>query len=68
MILDFSLEVKKDNGYQMNGNVTLKDVQPVVSDNIDIMLEKLDQAQNAKAFAARLTNKPETSMLSIPER
>ena len=52
----------------MNGNVTLKDVQPVVFDNIDIMLEKLDQAQNAKAFAARLTNKPETSMLSIPER
>ena len=52
----------------MNEKIMLKDVQPVVFDNIDIRLEKLDQAQNAKAFAARLTNKPETSMLSIPER
>ena len=32
----------------MSGNATLKDVQPVVFDNIDIMLEELDQAQNAK--------------------
>ena len=32
----------------MSGDVTLKDVQPVVFDNIDIMLEELDQAQNAK--------------------
>ena len=30
-----SLEVKENNGYQMNGNVTLKDVQPVVFDNND---------------------------------
>ena len=32
----------------MSGNVTLKDVQLDVFDNIDIMLEELDQAQNAK--------------------
>ena len=43
--------VKKNYGYQMNGNTTLKDVQPIIFENIDVMLEELDQAQTAKAFA-----------------
>ena len=58
------LEVKKDNGYQINGNVTLTDVQSVAFDNIDIRSEELDQTQNAKAFAARFTDEPANRWLS----
>ena len=43
--------VKKNYGYQMTGNTTLKDVQPVIFENIDVMLEELDQVQTTKAFA-----------------
>ena len=57
------LKVKKNYGHQMTGNVTLKDVQPVVFDNIDNMLEELDQVQNAKVFAAQLND--ETSINAI---
>ena len=47
------LKVKKNYGHQMTGNVTLKDVQPVIFENIDNMLEELDHSQNAKMFAAQ---------------
>ena len=43
--------VKKNYGYQMTGNTTLRDVQPVIFENIDAMLEELDQVQTSKAFA-----------------
>ena len=44
-------KVKKNYGYQMTGNTTLKDVQPVIFENVEAMLEELDQAQTAKSFA-----------------
>ena len=43
-------KVKKNYGHQMTGNVTLKDIQPVVFENISAMLEELDQAQVTKSF------------------
>lgn len=44
-------KVKKNYGHQMTGNVTLKDIQPVIFDNISSMLEELEQSQTVKAFA-----------------
>ena len=46
-------KVRKDYGHQMTGDVTLKDVQPVIFEHIDSMLEDLDQNQAAKAFASQ---------------
>ena len=46
-------KVKKNYGHQMTGNVTLKDIQPVVFENISAMLEELDQAQVTKSFSAQ---------------
>ena len=48
-------KVKKNYGHQMTGDVTLKDIQPVVFENIEGMLEELDQASSTKAFAAQTT-------------
>ena len=45
-------KVKKNYGHQMTGNVTLKDIQPVIFENIPLMLEELEQNQTVKAFAA----------------
>ena len=45
-------KVKKNYGHQMHGDVTLKDIQPVVFENITNMLEELDQLQAVKAFAS----------------
>ena len=36
-------KVKKDYGHQMTGDTTLKDLQPVIFDNIPNMLEDLEQ-------------------------
>ena len=44
-------KVKKNYGHQMTGDVTLKDIQPVIFENISSMLDELDD-QNAKAFAS----------------
>ena len=44
-------KVKKNYGYQMTGNMTLRDIQPVVFENIDLMIEELDQIQANKAFS-----------------
>ena len=49
-------KVKKNYGYQMSGDVTLKDLQPVIFENIPLLIEELDQAQIAKAFAAQTLN------------
>ena len=46
-------KVKKNYGHQMTGDVTLKDIQPVVFENIPGMIDELDQAQTAKAFAVQ---------------
>ena len=56
--------VKKNYGYQITGNTTLKDVQPVIFENIDAMLEELDQAQTSKAFALQSLN-DETSLNAV---
>ena len=47
------LKVKKNYGHQMTGDVTLKDVQPVIFENIDNMIEELDSSQSAKMFATQ---------------
>ena len=49
-------KVKANYGYQMTGDTTLKDIQPVVFENIPLMLDELDQAQTAKAFAVQSLN------------
>ena len=49
-------KVKRDYGHQMTGNITLKDVQPVIFENITTMLEDLDQSQTTKAFAAQVVD------------
>ena len=40
----------------MMGNVTLKDIQNVVFENIDLMLEELDMADSTKALASSANN------------
>ena len=46
------LRVKKNYAHQMNGDVTLKDLQPVIFQNISSMLEELDELSNNKALAS----------------
>ena len=57
-------KVKRDYGHQMTGNITLKDIQPVIFENISTMLEDLDQSQTTKAFAAQLVD-DQTSLNAI---
>ena len=57
-------KVKKDYGHQMTGDVTLKDVQPVIFENIANMIEDLDQSQTAKAFAAQSLEQPLISAMN----
>ena len=45
------LKVEKNYGHQMTRDVTLKDIQPVIFENIPILLEELEQHQTVKAFA-----------------
>ena len=58
------LKVKKNYGYQMTGNTTLKDIQPVVFENIDLMIEELDQAQASKAYALQVTEEDSEPVLN----
>ena len=37
---------KRDYGHQMTGNITLKDVQPVMFESITTILEDLDQSSS----------------------
>ena len=57
-------KVKKNYGHQMTGNVTLKDIQPVIFENISGMIDELDQAQTAKAFSVQ-TFDEDTSLNAI---
>ena len=61
-------KVKRNYGHQMTGDVTLKDVQPVIFDNIDNMLDELDQTQATKAFAAINLNEIEPSLNAVSSR
>ena len=46
-------KVKRNYGHQMTGNVTLRDVQPVIFEHIDNMLEELEQNQSSKLLASQ---------------
>ena len=46
-------KVKRDYGHQMTGNITLKDIQPVIFENINTMIDDLDQNMVSKAFASQ---------------
>ena len=47
-------KVKKNYGHQMTGDVTLKDIQPVVFENIPGMIDELDQARQPKRLLSNL--------------
>ena len=49
-------KVKRDYGHQMSGDYTLKDIQPVIFENIATMIEDLDQSQVTKSFASQATS------------
>ena len=57
--------VKKNYGYQMTGNTTLKDVQPVIFENIDAMLEELEQTQATKAFALQSLDDDDVTLNAV---
>ena len=62
-------KVKKDYGHQMTGDITLKDLQPVIFENITSMIEDLDQAQTTKAFASHvLDDEPSLNALNYRNR
>ena len=61
-------KVKKDYGHQMTGDTTLKDLQPVIFDNIPNMLEDLEQTQIAKAFATSTLTDDEATINAISTR
>lgn len=46
------LRVKKNYGHQMTGNTTLKDLQPIIFQNISSMLEELDEVASNRALAS----------------
>ena len=60
-------KVKKSYGHQMTGNVTLKDIQPTVFENIPLLLDELEQAQVTRSFSAQATIH-ETELNSIQYR
>lgn len=47
-------KVKKNYGHQMTGNVTLRDIQSVVFENIPGMIDELDTAENTKAYSVKV--------------
>ena len=61
-------KVKKDYGHQMTGDTTLKDLQPVIFENITSMIEDLDQAQTAKAFSSMAIDDDQPSLNAISSR
>ena len=62
-------KVKKDYGHQMTGDMTLRDLQPVIFENIPDMLESLDQLQTTKAFASHvIDNEDHPYLNSITNR
>ena len=62
-------KVKKNYGHQMTGNVTLRDIQPVVFENIADMLEELDNSPTtSKAFAIRSSDETVMDLNAIVPR
>ena len=61
-------KVKKDYGHQMTNDTTLKDLQPVIFENITNMIEDLDQAQTAKAFAAQSIDDDSPNLNALSNR
>ena len=49
----------------MTGDTTLRDLQAVIFENIPLMIEDLDQAQAAKAFAAQAIDSDVTTINAI---
>ena len=45
-------KVRKNYGHQMTGHTTLKDLQPVIFQNIPSMLEELDEVSSNRALAS----------------
>ena len=45
-------KVRKNYGHQMTGHTTLKDLQPVIFQNISSMLEELDEISSSRALAS----------------
>ena len=58
------MKVRKNYGHQMTGDMTLKDLQPIIFQNIDSMLDELNESANNKAFAAVAIDKPALNALS----
>ena len=56
--------VKKNYGHQMVGNVTLRDIQPQIFENISAMLSELDSESNTRAIAS-LSTSDDTSFNAI---
>ena len=51
----------------MTGDITLRDLQPVIFENINSMIEDLDQAHTTKAFAAQVID-DQTSLNALTNR
>ena len=55
-------KVKKNYGHQMTGNTTLKDIQPIIFQNIPVMLEELEQTQLSRAFSSQVVVDDQASL------
>ena len=51
-------KVKRNYGHQMTANTTLRDVQPIIFENIDNMLEDLELSETSKAFSLQSIDDP----------
>ena len=58
-------KIKKNYGHQMTGNTTLKDIQPVIFEHIDILLEELDQFQTNKLLASQVNAEDDVELHAI---
>lgn len=61
-------KVKKNYGHQMTGNMSLKDLQPVIFQNISSMLEELDQTENTRSLASLSVDDESPSLNAIYNR
>ena len=61
-------KVKKEYGHQMTGDTTLKDLQPVIFENITDMIDDLDHAQTTKAFASQVLDDDQPNLNAITYR
>ena len=49
-------KVKKNYGHQMTGDTTLKDIQPIIFENIPLLIEEMDHTASVKSFATTAEN------------